>query len=827
MTSEQRRWAAARPVHLTIVSTSRPRRCGIASYTADVVSSLEAVAPNWHIDVCALDRDGMKYDDRVSVVIAEAVRADYREAADELLDRGTELVLIQHEYGIFGGADGSYLLDFTDRLVEIGLPYVVTLHTVLSHPSSGQDTVLLRMCQGAALVTVFTPTARQLVIDAGVIDGARVVVAEHGAPEVLRAPSAGLGVGPAVTETLRDISGSIILCTFGLISPGKGLEVALASLPALVAKHPRLIYLIAGATHPEVARTSGERYRDSLAALSRELGVQEHVRFLDAFLSDAELARLLARTDVYVTPYLSTEQSSSGTLTFALAAGCPVVSTDYQYALNLLAAPEGGDAPGLLVPAGDAVALTGALSRLLDDPALLERTRRAADARGSTLTWPAVAELLARTLAPLAPSRRSQRARAHPLVVDHLERLVERGGMLQFSQRDTPDHSSGYCVDDVARLAIVAAALCERRGRAGADARDWLAVSLKFLEEAVGEHGMHNLRSRGGTWQDNPHLGDHVGRTIWGLGAVTASRAPGPMRRRAEILLESLLPLASDTPHLRSSAYAALGLARVSAHPTRQTITRESEKIVALRAVAATLDAALASGTADWPWFENQLRYDNARLPQALLVAGSALGDAPMVQRALDALDWYLAQVALTGENPVLHTVGNLWRSPGDGDAESPNDPDAEGDEQPLDAAAVVEALVDAWRVTRSPRYARLARQSFGWFDGRNRSGIRLYDPHSGGVFDGLHSDHANANMGAESTLAYYQALFALVDAGLIALSEWPGRQLSDRRSRQRRIRGIDADTRVPSTLDSDEDVAQPDVVPAATPATIRRTAGT
>jgi glycosyltransferase involved in cell wall biosynthesis len=305
-------------------------------------------------------------------------------------------VLIQHEYGIFGGEHGRYVCSLARQLRRRGVPYAVTLHTVLDNPGPTAASVLRELCHAAALVTVFTESDRRLVLASGAADAGVVAVVPHGAPPVLRAPVDPTRLRPEVAAALRETGVDTVLSTFGLIGPGKGLEVALTALSDVVSRHPRVRYLIAGATHPEEARRHGETYRDGLVALADRLGVREHVRFIDAYLTDAELAALLARTDLYVTPYPSPEQSCSGALTFALAAGCPVISTGYRYARDLLAPRLGpGQAPGVLVPCRDAGALAGALDRLLDDPAALARVRSAADDLGATLTWPAVAARLA------------------------------------------------------------------------------------------------------------------------------------------------------------------------------------------------------------------------------------------------------------------------------------------------------------------------------------------------------------------------------------------------------------------------------------------------
>jgi glycosyltransferase involved in cell wall biosynthesis len=741
---------------LVMVSTYPPRRCGLATFTRDLRAALAVAAPGWRVDVAAIDRGGPGYGPEVLTAIRQDDVADYRRAAVLIAAAGTDLVVIQHEYGIFGGPDGRYVLQLAAELRRREVPYAVTLHTVVSAPTEGQAAVLRQLCAAAAAVTVFTPGAQSLLASGqlGAGPGARVPVGvvPHGAPVVLRERGRAVPPTSRVRRVLPEAGGEPVLTTFGLIGPGKGLEQVIAALPAIVARHPRVRYVIAGATHPEVLRASGEAYRDGLVTLSRRLGVAGHVRFLDAFLTDVELAELLAHTTIYLTPYRGVEQACSGTLAFALVAGCPIVSTPYRHAQEILV-PRAGTAPGVLVPRDDVAALAGTASGLLADPARLAAIADAGYALGAELTWPSVAGRFADVYTAAAPSLAAHQAR-YPQRLDHLDRLTDATGMIQFACGARPDRDSGYCVDDVARLTLVAARLVAAGTTDPRPAR-WLRTSLRFLDCAVAGDGMHNMRAPDGTWLDRPHLGDHVGRAIWAAGVLAGTGPDGDgVRQDAGRLLHRLLPLVDRLAFIRSVAYATLGLAAAAdgSPAVRRALRRAADRLGEARCVDP-----------DWQWFEPALTYDNARLPQALLAAGTRLGDRSLVDRALSTLDWYLAQVGLDGPAPeMLRCVDNHWRGPGR------PDPTGAGDEQPLDAAATAEALVAAWRATGDERYARLARLALGWFHGVNRAGVAVADPVTGGCRDGLSTAGVNVNEGAESTLAYHQTLLALRDAGLI-----------------------------------------------------------
>lgn len=435
-------------MHLVVLSTNLPRRCGLATFTADLRSAMAVSAPDWRVEVCAIDRDGLSYGPEVVEVIRQDDRGDYRRAAHAVAATGADLVVIQHEYGIFGGSQGRYVLDFADELSAIGMPYAVTLHTVLSSPEPEQAEVLTQLCRRARRVTVFTESAREIALKAGWGTPEQLVVVPHGVPTSLAEPVDPAEIGPVMAEALSDTAGRRVLTTFGLLRPGKGLETAIEAMPAIVRQHPEVVYLIAGATHPEVVRTSGEQYREELVALAQRLQVADHVRFVDTFLTDPELAALLQRTDLYLTPYRTSQQASSGALTFAMAAGCPVVSTSYPYARELVT-PAGRPAAGTLVPFEDPDALAEAVCDLLGDSERFRTAQQAALTTAAALSWPAVAATFAEVFRTAAAPTRRLRAphRTHPVKLRKLfgEIRVPRaaGGEPRWATSPRlPDHSS-------------------------------------------------------------------------------------------------------------------------------------------------------------------------------------------------------------------------------------------------------------------------------------------------------------------------------------------------------------------------------------------------
>lgn len=744
-----------------IVSTYPPRVCGIGAFAADVRPALLGVDGIARVEkVVVVNEPSRPQRPGLVATIAQAVRGDYVRAARILARLDVDVVLLQHEYGIFGGVDGEYVVSLAEELSQ---PLVVTLHTVLSEPTDHQAEVLAALCRQAERVIVMTETARQPLVESETCAGDKIRVVPHGAPTVLaqRAAEYALEHATADAGSMHGPYGAagerFLLSTFGLISPSKGLETVIEALPRIVERHPEVLYVVAGRTHPDVARREGERYRLTLEQAVLELGLEDHVEFDDRFLAVGEIADLLAATDVFVTPYKGREQISSGALTFGIAAGCGVVSTPYWYAQDLLAS-----GAGEIVPFADPAALADAVCRYIEEPERLAAARAEARRIGAGLAWPSVAEATAAVLSEavqLAPRRRRSISRLDPRLVsmrtDHLLTLVDDVGIVQHANGVIPSRASGYCVDDVARLAVVALELA-RRG----DEQVWTSIvyrSLAFLQDATDpQRGMRNFMGYDRRWLDEPHVGDHVGRSVWALGEILSTAwAPavvGPTRRLLDAIVGTLGPETS----LRTDAYAVLGLARLD--PDR---LQPAALLLLERAADQLATAYETHASTEWRWFEDALSYDNARLPHALIVGGVTLGRHDLTETGLDALRWLGDESGLA--EGTLRLTGHLGRrrtEPAPGG----------GDEQPLDASALVSAELAAFAVTGDPEHATRAQSAFDWFLGRNRLRHPLYDFATGGCSDGLGEEATNDNQGAESTLELHRAALLLDAAGLPAV---------------------------------------------------------
>jgi glycosyltransferase involved in cell wall biosynthesis len=687
-------------------------------------------------------------DPEVAAAIAQPVRGDYLKAARVLERLAVDVVLLQHEFGIFGGRDGEYVLSLADELAQ---PLVVTLHTVLSKPSPHQARVLADVCAHAQLVIVMTETARRLALEAGICDDIKIRVVPHGAPALL----AERARNPRRAGRYAWVGDRFLLSTFGLLSPGKGIETMLEALPRVVERRPEMLYVIAGQTHPEVARREGERYRSHLERLALEYGLDDNVIFDDRFLVDEELADLLVATDVFVTPYREREQIASGALTFGLAAGCAVVSTPYWYAEDMLRS-----GAGQLVPFDDPQALAEAILQFVEQPSILAAARAEAQTISQTVAWPSIAEATAVVLAEaIEASPRRKRVSVsewhyNRARIEHLLTLTDDVGIIQHADGAIPIRRSGYCVDDVARLLPVALELARRK-----DAQTWTMIGVRalgFLVDAVGPTGMHNCMSYDRQWLDDPHSGDHVGRTIDALAETLDASVISAVLEPAERLLTQLVADLPGESSPRTRAYTILGLTRLDG----DRLGAESARLLE-RLVEQLVRLYEQHERPAWRWFEDTLTYDNARLSQALIVGGATVGRDDATEAGLESLHWLGDECGL--RDRMLRLPGNHWRRSGE---PAPGG----GDEQPLDACAFVEAELAAFEITGDREHCARAQTAFDWFLGRNRLHRPLYDFTSGGCCDGIGDQEINGNQGAESTLAFHRAALAIDAAGLSAV---------------------------------------------------------
>lgn len=722
-------------VHL---STYPPRACGLATYTADVVSACGDLCGRslQHLVVAMEDAPRpRRYGKEVTDVIRAEDPESYRAAALRLNVRPeVVLVSIQHEYGIFGGPFGNHLFLFLDALEK---PYVVTLHTVLPEPSEEQRAVIQGLGQRAARLVVMTENARTLVAERYGVQPEKIAIIPHGIHQRSF-------VSVEAGKKKRGLEDRLVLSTFGLLSPGKGIEYVIEALPPLVSKYPDLVYLILGATHPVVAAREGERYREELKRLVRRLHLTEHVVFQNRYMKLEELLSWLEATDVYVSPGLDPHQAVSGTLSYALGSGRPVVSTAFAQARELLAP---GRDMGFTVPFRNSPAYVSSLDTLLADRAMRERFGYEAYFQTRSATWPNVALQYLALWSTLNPDLGKLPFALPAPALRHLDRLTDGHGVIQFSKLSVPDEQSGYTADDNARALIVALE-AKTNGIPGADRIAERA--FRYLEGSFRPgQGFVNLASRTEAdrllYEETSMSQDAHGRSIAALGY--ASTVPSALREEAVQLFRETLPVAEQLTELRAVGFTVIGLWHwLTVHP-------EDERAkAALRRGAELLKTAWQEHASSWwSWFSPLLTYSNATLPHALLLAGEALGDERASEIARHAIDFLIGHSFV--EDHLVPIGQNGWFRKG-GHRQY-------FDQQPEEASALSLALAAFYEKTGDAKYQVLSRRALEWFLGRNATHQTMYDRSSGGSYDGLRVDGVNLNQGSESTVCYLLARFS------------------------------------------------------------------
>lgn len=750
----------APPLHrIAFLGNHSPRICGLATFTGDLRSAIAGAVPNAECFVLAMTDAAASYDypPEVWLDVPENDLRAYDRAAGFLNDVNADVLCVQHEFGIFGDADGERVVALLRRAK---MPVVATLHTVLDRPTPGQFRVMQGLIRHTDRLVVMTWKAERILREVYGVPAEGITVIPHGIPET---PAE---MPMAAHKAEFGVAGRTVLLTFGLLSPGKGIEQAIRAMPAIVASRPDVLYLVLGATHPNILRRDGEAHRESLKRLAEQLGVTDHVHFLDRFVDLPTLTRAIAAADIYLTPYLNEAQSVSGTLAYSFGMGKAVISTPYWHAAELLA-----EGRGILVPFADPAAIATAVVDLLADPDRLRGMRETAYSLGKEMRWSRIGARYrdvfdqARREAPcFRPRTAASLLRAvgavalpqpHTWVISphggampeakltHLTRLIDSTGIAQHATRSIVDRAHGYCLDDNARGLILATVL-EQDASAPADLFDTTAAFVQHAWDADARR-FHNFMAYDRRWLDAVGSDDSHGRTVWALGTVAARATDASHRAWAYGLLERAATPVLALTSLRAWAFSLLGVVEALGVRPGDLRLQRLRKQLAER----LHDHLLGNGRPGWTWFEDIVSYDNARLPQALMAAGHQAGNAAWVASAIEALTWLCRiQHADAGHFRPVGSEG-FWRRDGDR---------AAFDQQPLEAAATVGACLTAWRCTGESNWLTEARRAFAWFLGENDLGQPLHDAQTGGCRDGLLCDRVNENQGAESTLAFLMA---------------------------------------------------------------------
>jgi glycosyltransferase involved in cell wall biosynthesis len=733
---------------IAFIGNYLPRQCGIATFTTDLC---EAIAAQYRQTACiALPVNdieaGYAYPTRVRFELTEKDIESYRRAADFLNINNVDLVSLQHEYGIFGGRAGSHILVL---LRELRMPIVTTLHTILRDPDPNQKRVLEEVAALSDRLVVMSKRGAEFLHEVYGVLPEKIDLIPHGIPDV---PF----VDPSFHKDLFGVEGKIVLLSFGLLSASKGIENVIAALPAILARHANVVYIVLGATHPHVVRNEGETYRRSLQWLAQEKGVEDQVIFYNRFVSLEALVEFISAADIYITPYLNAAQITSGTLAYTLGAGKAVISTPYWYAEEMLA-----EGRGALVPFRDPAALADQVVNLLDNESQRHAMRKRAYVFGRKMIWPQVAS---RYMESFERARAERRHFTHPdfavkpldrrpgelppLKLDHLHHMTDETGMLQHAIFTVPNYREGYTTDDNAR-ALMVSALLEALGNEAALelGSRYLAFIWYAFNTETGR--FRNFMDYQRHWLGEGGSDDSQGRTLWALGTVLGRSNTPALQSMAGWVFEQALPAILNTTSPRAWAFAIIGIQEYLqrfAGDRRASQVREE-----LSGRLLTLYQSHHSD--EWRWYEDRLTYCNAALPHALLLCGQAMPNAAMTEAGLESLSW-LADLQRADAGHFV-PIGSNGFYPQGGER-------ARFDQQPVEAQAMVSACLEAYRITVDKRWRKEARHAFEWFLGRNDLNLPVYDPTTGGCRDGLHPDSLNENQGAESTLAFLQALLEL-----------------------------------------------------------------
>ncbi len=706
------------------------------------------------------DRGGAyDYPQAVCLEIQDDKVDSYIEAAEFLNNAGFDVVSLQHEYGIFGGPAGS---NITSLLSRLKMPVVTTLHTVLANPTSAQHDVMHRIVETSSKIIVMSEKGEQLLRSVHDVPTRKIEIIPHGIPDLPFRDTHNAKVKLGFT-------GKTVILTFGLLSPNKGIETMLDAMPGIIKSCPSAVYVILGATHPNLLRQQGEAYRDSLKTRVRDLGIRDHVVFFNQFVEQAMLLDFISMCDVYVTPYLNEAQMTSGTLAYSFGLGKAVVSTPYWHAKELLS-----DGRGILVPFGDAKAISIEIAALLTDDDGRDAMRKRAYAASRSMTWPetakrylaafedaheraqydvAIAVPVAEEIAHKYAHKyaheigHSGKTNAIPkMQIGHFLSLCDSTGMLQHAVHSVPDRAHGYCVDDNARALLLASALPSsgEENLSGVMTARFAA----FIQHAWNPDSrrFRNFMSYDRRWLEESGSEDSHGRTLWALGECARNDTDRSRRSWAAALFKTALPVVEEFSSPRAWAFSLLGLDAFCTLENGDIVANRMRKLLSDRLVALFL----ASQSDDWLWFEDVLAYDNARLPQALIQTGLATHTPRYVEVGLRSLRWLmLVQTTSSGHfRPVgCKSFGKIRHTP-----------DA-FDQQPVEAWATISACRAAWQADKGAEWQVAATRAFDWFLGKNDLQTALIDSDTGSCSDGLHPDRPNENKGAESALSYLLGL--------------------------------------------------------------------
>jgi len=735
---------------IAYISTYPPRECGIATFNNNLLKAIGHDTKEVSKDsfVVALtdseDLTTYEYPPEVKYVIRQDNQKDYTRAADYINTSLTDVCIMEHEFGIYGGEKGVYILPLIARLQK---PLITILHTILQDPSYMQLTMIREIAKYSSKIVVMSNRAVSFLTTIYGISANKIKLIEHGVPDLESKKNNKIKASPTFKNKK-------VLFTFGLLSRNKGLETVIEALPEIVKKNPDVIYVILGTTHPGVIRNSGEEYRDSLKRMAKKLNVENHLIFINKFVSEDELFDYLTAADLYITPYLNEAQITSGTLSYAVGAGAAVVSTPYWHAQELLA-----DQRGKLFDFKDAKGLARIVNELLSTKGQLQELRKNAYNYGLNLRWPNIGKIYIQTLKEAILHANQIEEEIKPIIdpdmmpsfsMAHIKRLTDDTGIVQHAKYGIPNLKEGYCLDDNSRaLIMVIMAWQQNKSKT---ALELLPVYLSYIQYMQCDNGnFRNFLSFKREYLDEVGSEDSFGRTIWALGYLINNAPNNSYKEFATELFVKSIPHFNKLEHLRGIANTMIGLSSfLKARPYDEQIIHELDQL------AIPLQAAYRANKEDqWSWFEQKMTYDNAILPLALLCHYETTQNQDSLAIGLESMEFLSSK---TMDKGYLNPVGNDgWLLNGKEMALY--------DQQAIETMAMVLLYFKAYEITLDLKYIRLMYLSYQWFLGENSLRLPLYDYETKGCGDGLQTFGVNRNQGAESTLAYWVSHLVVLKA--------------------------------------------------------------
>lgn len=739
---------------IVYIGTYPPRECGIGIFTQNLYQSMvtkpaysEGSGEHQSVEgfvVAMSDHDlDYSYPEEVKAIIRQEHQRDYLKAVKFINLSGADVCILEHEFGIFGGQNGMYILPMLHRLE---IPLIVTLHTILEKPSYNEKAVLEQICKMAFKVVVMSHKAVEFLSTIYEVDKDKIAFIEHGVPEIQ--------FDQKQSKKELKLEKKKFLLTFGIISRNKGIETVIKALPKVIEKHPEVVYMVLGKTHPNVLHHSGEEYRNYLHLLVKNLNLRDHVIFLNEFIAQNELFKYLSASDLYITPYLNEAQITSGTLSYAVGVGSAVISTPYWHATELL-----DEGRGRLFNFNDSEQLSGILMELLDDPKALKEIRKKARDYGKTITWSKSGDkyvALAKEVSAASPHVLSPKDTLidplllPPFSLDHIKRLTDDTGIIQHAKFGIPNLKEGYCLDDNARALLMV--LMDYKQTKDKQALALAPIYLSYIHYMQNEDGtFRNFLSFSRQFLDEVGSEDSFGRTIWALGYLLGNAPNDAYYQTGKLVFFDAAPNFEKLQSIRAIANTMLGISYyLKANPGDDSMSER------LRNLAWKLVRHYeANSSADWKWFEALLAYDNGMLPLALLHAAEILNEDRITEVALESMN-FLTDVTL--KDGYLSIIGNenWYKKEGERSLFA---------QQPIDALAMILMYLQAFHLTKDKEYLTKLFSCFMWFLGENDLRMSLFDFETKGCCDGFESYGVNRNQGAESSLAYLISYLIVLQA--------------------------------------------------------------